>query len=112
MITTQRRWLALISSCPFYSQNNPFPPDQKYFINIAAPLESKRNRHNRNGADAKAPFNPTGKSLDFLSSPISKNNLLPNLTRNTSLMSPSCPTEGRIAIVTDAGRDAVDAGAL
>jgi len=25
-------------------------------------------------------------------------------------MSPSCPTEGRIAIVTDAGRDAMDAG--
>jgi hypothetical protein len=29
----------------------------------------------------------------------------------TSLVAPSRPTEGRIAIVTDAGRDAVDAKA-
>src|SRR6266436_7278340 len=33
------------------------------------------------------------------------------LTQINSMISPSCPTEGRLAIVTDAGRDAVDAAA-
>jgi hypothetical protein len=32
------------------------------------------------------------------------------LTQITSTSSPSCPTEGRLEIVTDAGQDAVDAG--
>ena len=31
---------------------------------------------------------------------------------NQLYIPPSCPTEGRIAIVTDAGRDAVDAAAF
>jgi hypothetical protein len=29
-------------------------------------------------------------------------------TQIKSIFAPSCPTEGRLAIVTDAGRDAVD----
>src|SRR5438045_2206948 len=33
------------------------------------------------------------------------------LTQIKSISPPSCPTKGRIAIVTDAGRDAMDAGA-
>jgi hypothetical protein len=47
--------------------------------------------------------------VNCLSSPISKN--IPVSARPKSLLyrSPSHPTEGRIAIVTDAGRDAVDA---
>jgi hypothetical protein len=32
--------------------------------------------------------------------------------KSGALIPPSCPTEGRFAIVTDAGRDAVDAAAL
>ena len=31
---------------------------------------------------------------------------------NQAICSPSCPTEGRLEIVTDAGQDAVDADAL
>jgi hypothetical protein len=44
-----------------------------------------------------------------LSSPPSKNFSLRRLLETALLIPPSRPTEGRIAIVTDAGRDAVDA---
>ena len=46
----------------------------------------------------------------WLSSPLSKNFSLRRLLETALLIPPSRPTEGRIAIVTDAGRDAVDAG--
>jgi len=52
---------------------------------------------------------PTGKSLNFLSSPSCKNILIFTRPKSNLYPSPSCPTEGRLAIVTDAGRDAVDA---
>src|SRR5258708_33652531 len=54
---------------------------------------------------------PDGQISHFLSSPACKN--IPLLRRPKSLLypPPSRPTEGRIAIVTDAGRDAVDAAA-
>ena len=45
-----------------------------------------------------------------LSSPPSKNFSLRRLLETALLITPSCPTKGRIAIVTNAGRDAVDAG--
>jgi hypothetical protein len=48
-------------------------------------------------------------AVSTLSSPLTKNILLPMLARNTINLPPSCPPEGRIAIVTDVGWDAVDA---
>jgi hypothetical protein len=48
--------------------------------------------------------------LGRLSTPLHKNIPTSLLTQITSIVSPSRPTEGRLAIVTDAGRDAVDAG--
>jgi hypothetical protein len=54
---------------------------------------------------------PTGKSPACLSSPLCKNiSVFTNPTQGI-YPSPSCPTEGRIRIVRDAGRDAVDAAA-
>jgi len=52
---------------------------------------------------------PAGKSAAGLSSPFPKNIPLRALPKSTLELPPSCPTEGRLAIVTDAGRDAVDA---
>jgi hypothetical protein len=51
----------------------------------------------------------TGKSVANLSSPSRKNIPLRDLPKSTLELPPSCPTEGRFANVTDAGRDAVDA---
>ena len=53
---------------------------------------------------------PTGKSVTYLSSPIAKNISLRAGPKSLPYSPPSHPTEGRIAIVTDAGWDAVDAG--
>jgi hypothetical protein len=53
---------------------------------------------------------PTGCFAIFLSTPVSKNIPLPVLVDAALLIPPSHPTEGRIAIVTDAGRDVMDAG--
>ena len=50
-----------------------------------------------------------GKSVICLSSPICKNISVLARPKSTLELPPSCPTEGRLAIVTDAGRDAVDA---
>jgi hypothetical protein len=47
-----------------------------------------------------------------LSSPVRKNIPLRRLVETALLIRPSRPTEGRFAIVTDAGRDAVDADVL
>ena len=46
-----------------------------------------------------------------LSSPFSKNILIFRNPKSLVYSQPSCPTKGRFAIVTDAGRDAVDAEA-
>src|SRR6266404_1498933 len=58
-------------------------------------------------------INPTGKSLlifrNHVKPVLQKYFALP-LTQITSKSKTSCPTEGRLAIVTNAGRDAVDAG--
>jgi hypothetical protein len=51
----------------------------------------------------------TGKSLNFLSSPLCENIPLRDSPKSNLYPSPSRPPEGRLAIVTDAGRDAVDA---
>ena len=48
---------------------------------------------------------------ELLSSPLCKNIPLPALPKSLLYPPPSRPMEGRIAIVTDAGRDAVDAAA-
>jgi hypothetical protein len=55
---------------------------------------------------------PTGCLVIWLSSPDSKNISLPSLVETSLGVLASRPTEGRIAIVTDAGRDAVDAAAF
>jgi hypothetical protein len=55
-------------------------------------------------------FAPDGQITDFLSSPLRKNISAFLPTQITSLI-PAVPShpKGRLAIVTDAGRDAVDA---
>jgi hypothetical protein len=53
---------------------------------------------------------PTGKSVTCLSSPLCKNIPLRRTPKSNLYPSPSRPPEGRLAIVTDAGRDAMDAG--
>jgi hypothetical protein len=53
---------------------------------------------------------PTGKSAVHLSSPFSKNIPVPFWPKSPAYRSPSCPTEGRLAIVTNAGQDVMDAG--
>ena len=58
---------------------------------------------------------PVGRFADGLSSLISdfpKNISVPTYPKSDLELSPSRPTEGRIAIVTNAGRDAVDAAAF
>jgi len=55
---------------------------------------------------------PTGSLLIRVSSPLCKNILLRHLIETDLLIPPSHPTEGRIMIVTNAGRDAVDAAAF
>jgi hypothetical protein len=52
---------------------------------------------------------PSGKSVAGLSSPSRKNIPLRDLPKSTLELPPSRSTEGRLAIVTDAGRDAMDA---
>src|ERR1700722_17539310 len=53
---------------------------------------------------------PAGSGAIWLSSPLPKNFSLRRLVETALVIPPSRPTEGRLAIVTDAGRDAVDAG--
>ena len=48
-------------------------------------------------------------SCVYLSSPYSKNISVPFRRKSPAYPPPSCPTEGRLEIVTDAGQDAVDA---
>jgi len=55
---------------------------------------------------------PSGSLLTGVSSPICKNISISAHPKSLLQPSPSHPTEGRIAIVTDAGRDAVDAAAF
>jgi hypothetical protein len=55
-------------------------------------------------------LSPTGKSRKAVKPPLRKYSYF-QLAQITSYQSPSRPTEGRFAIVTDAGRDAVDADA-
>jgi hypothetical protein len=56
---------------------------------------------------------PTGKSVRlstfFLSSPFCKNILIFRRRKSVYIRGHPVPLEGRLAIVTDAGRDAVDA---
>ena len=54
---------------------------------------------------------PDGQISKFLSSPFRKNILIFRRTKSVVYPLPSRPIEGRFAIVTDAGRDAVDADA-
>jgi hypothetical protein len=58
---------------------------------------------------------PTGKSLSpliFCPASFAKIFHFPRRANHLYTLAPSRPTQGRLAIVTDAGRDAVDAGAL
>ena len=52
---------------------------------------------------------PDGQIGKFLSSPVCKNIPLRVRPKSLHLLPPSRSQEGRLAIVTDAGRDAVDA---
>jgi hypothetical protein len=54
---------------------------------------------------------PDGQITIFVSSPVCKNKFLLTSPKSSLQASPSRPIEGRIAIVTDAGRDVVDAAA-
>jgi hypothetical protein len=54
---------------------------------------------------------PVGQISHLLSSPLCKNISVPVLPKSLLELPPSRPMKGRIAIVTDAGRDAVDAAA-
>jgi hypothetical protein len=54
---------------------------------------------------------PDGQISHFLSSPFRKNIPVPSIPKSLLYPPPSRPPEGRIAIVTDAGWDAVDAAA-
>jgi hypothetical protein len=66
--------------------------------------------------DVEAFVYPTGKSmrlaLNRLSSPSRKNILIFRNDKSVYIHAHPVPHEGRFAIVTDAGRDAVDAEAL
>jgi hypothetical protein len=53
---------------------------------------------------------PTGKTVAGLSSRFSKNIPLPALPKSSLKRRRPVSTEGRFAIVTNAGRDAMDAG--
>jgi hypothetical protein len=55
---------------------------------------------------------PTGGLANFMSSARVKNISVPTTPKSLLELFASRPTEGRIAIVTDAGRDAVDAAAF
>ena len=55
---------------------------------------------------------PAGCSASPMSSPFRKNNPVLPLPKSLLYPPPSHSTEGRIAIVMNAGRDAVDAAAL
>jgi hypothetical protein len=53
---------------------------------------------------------PTGKSVNWLSSPSRKNILLSASGKSLLQLPPSCPERGALRNVNNAGRDAVDAG--
>jgi hypothetical protein len=55
---------------------------------------------------------PTGAVRNCLSSPISENIPVSTLVETSLEPAPSCPERGALAIVTDAGRDAMDADVL
>jgi hypothetical protein len=55
---------------------------------------------------------PSGSFVSSLISDFPKNILVPTYPKSPLELLPSHPTEGRIAIVTDAGWDAVDAAAF
>jgi hypothetical protein len=57
-------------------------------------------------------FCPTGKSAKIVSSPLCKNISVFQKYKSGYMICRPVPLEGRFAIVTDAGRDAVDADAL
>jgi hypothetical protein len=62
-------------------------------------------------SEARLPVGQINSSSNyFLSSATSKNISLRRYPKSLLKFPPSRPTEGRLAIVTDAGRDAVDAG--
>ena len=65
----------------------------------------------RNGPAAPEPADPTGKSAKPVQPPLQKYSDFQN-TQISVEPPPSTPPEGRIAIVTDAGLDAMDAAAL
>ena len=74
--------------------------------------EEPTGRANARREGGRGAICPTGKSVTCLSSPFRKNIPLLILPKSNLYPSPSRPTEGRLAIVTDAGRDAVDAGGV
>jgi hypothetical protein len=67
-----------------------------------------RDRAARRGPTFRLLICPTGKSVTYLSIPLCKNILVFARPKSLLYPLPSRPTEGRLAIVTDAGRDAVD----
>jgi hypothetical protein len=63
-------------------------------------------------APSAANFTPVGQITETLSSPRCKNISLSRLVETSLETAPSRPAEGRLAIVTNAGRDAMDADVL
>jgi hypothetical protein len=70
-----------------------------------------RTRWRRAAGSILAAILPDGQISELLSSPICKNISVPALPKSNLYQSRPTPLKGRIAIVTDAGRDAVDAAA-
>jgi hypothetical protein len=80
-------------------------------LRSSAKRAAPRPGHER-GSRGRVVICPTGSLLTPVSSPLCKNILLRHLVETDLLIPPSHPTEGRIMIVTNAGRDAVDAAAF
>jgi hypothetical protein len=86
-------------------------------VDIAKPvdgmiLESGITCPGASGVSRTVPICPTGCFAISVSSPNCKNIFLLACPKSNLEPAPSRPTEGRLAIVTDAGRDAMDADVL
>src|ERR1700753_3789104 len=97
------------------SLGSPHEPVRAHFGSAVMADQSPECTPKRTSVDvADLKITPDGLDLvcSRLSIPIAKNILVPFFPKSPACPRPSRPTKGRIAIVTDAGRDAVDAGCV